>query len=206
MSSAQPPRSNPFATLRGLMRSRSPAEHCVLCNQELPPEHPHLLELSTRRVACSCDACAILFSDQHAGRYRRIPRRVEMLSDFRLSDEQWEALRLPINLAFFTHNSAAGRVVALYPSPAGATESLLPLEAWDALAEVNPVLRQLSPDVEALLVNRVAEARAYFRAGIDECYRLVGTVRAHWRGLSGGTEVWSEIGKFFAHLKEQAGA
>ena len=72
-----------------------------------------------------------------------------------MTDEAWEALQLPINLAFFLHSTPAGRVVALYPSPAGATESLVDAEAWRSLAEENPVLRDLEPDVEGLLVNRV---------------------------------------------------
>ena len=78
------------------------------------------------------------------------------------------------------------RVVALYPSPAGATESLVTPEAWEALVAENPVLRDFEPDVEALLVNRVGEARECYRVGIDECYKLVGLIRTHWRGLSGG--------------------
>ena len=72
-----------------------------------------------------------------------------------MTDAQWEALHLPINLAFFFQSTRAGRVVAVYPSPAGGTESLLTLETWNRLEEENPVLRELEPDVEALLVNRV---------------------------------------------------
>ena len=127
-----------------------------------------------------------------------MPRRVQFLPDFRLTDEAWEDLHLPINLAFFLRSTPAGRVVALYPSPAGATESLVALEAWQALAAENPVLRDLEPDVEALLVNRVGESRECYRVGIDECYKLVGLIRTHWRGLSGGPAVWDEIGRFFA--------
>jgi hypothetical protein len=37
---------------------------------------------------------------------------------------------------------------------------------------------------------------------IDECYKLVGLIRLHWRGLSGGMEVWEKVGQFFAALKE----
>jgi hypothetical protein len=92
----------------------------------------------------------------------------------------------------------------LYPSPAGATEALVPAEAWEALTEENPVLRGLEPDVEGLLVNRVGEARECYRVGIDECYKLVGLIRIHWRGLSGGTVVWDQIGRFFAGLKERS--
>ena len=61
-------------------------------------------------------------------------------------------------------------MTAMYPSPAGATESLLPLTAWTTLVADNPVLGQLEPDVEALLVNRVGESREYFLAPIDACY------------------------------------
>jgi hypothetical protein len=122
-----------------------------------------------------------------------------------MTDAQWEALHLPISLAFFYPSSPAGRVVALYPSPAGATESLLTLEAWQDLAEDNPILRELAADVEALLVNRVGQARDYYRLPIDECYKLVGVIRTRWRGLSGGTEVWEEIGRFFTRLKERSG-
>ena len=67
--------------------------------------------------------------------------------------------------------------------------------------EENPVLRELEPDVEALLVNRVRGANDYYLAPIDECFKLVGLIRAGWRGLSGGTEVWQAIEGFFAELK-----
>jgi hypothetical protein len=62
----------------------------------------------------------------------------------------------------------------------------------------------MEPDVEALLVNRVRETREYYLVPIDACYKLVGLIRAHWRGLSGGAEVWHEIKHFFDELKERA--
>ena len=126
------------------------------------------------------------------------------MPDFRLSDEAWDALQLPINLAFFMRSTAAGRVVALYPSPGGATESLVAADAWEALAQENPVLNEFEPDVEGLLVNRVAESCECYRVGIDECYKLVGLIRSSWHGLSGGTAVWGEIARFFATLKERS--
>ena len=59
---------------------------------------------------------------------------------------------------------------------------------------------EMLPDVEALLANRVGDKRAYFIAPIDKCYELVGTIRKHWKGLSGGEEVWREIDEFFTRL------
>ena len=49
-----------------------------------------------------------------------------------------------MSVAFFFFNSSLGRVAAFYPSPAGATESLLPLDAWDDLVASNSVLATLA--------------------------------------------------------------
>jgi hypothetical protein len=192
-------------TLAALRRFAQPpppaAERCQLCSAELMAEHPHLVELSSRRLVCACRACAILFDTEGAGKYRRVPQRVQFLPNFCLSDEAWLGLGLPINLAFLLHSTTAGRIVAFYPSPAGATEAQVPLNAWQMLEDDNPVLRELQPDVEALLVNRMGEAREHYRAGIDKCYELVGRIRTHWRGLSGGQTVWEAIDRFFADLR-----
>jgi len=204
MPAAQPSTPPAFSSLRRFVRPRRNIESCELCGASLPPEHQHVLELNSRRLACSCDACAILFSGQQSARYRRVPRRIQILSDFQITDVQWENLRLPINLAFFFFSTPANRVVAMFPSPAGATESLLTLESWEELARGNPILRELEPDVEALLVNRVAQSQEYCRVPIDECFKLVGLIRTHWRGLSGGSEVWGQIALFFDDLKKRS--
>lgn len=204
MNSTAPVEPRPWALLRQFVRPRPPMECCDLCGLGLEAEHSHLLELATRQLRCCCDACSILFSDQQAARFRRIPSRVEFLDGFPLRDEQWEDMHRPINLAFFVRSSATGRVHAYFPSPAGATESLLTLETWEQLARENPVLATMEPDVEALLVNRLGEFNECYCVSIDECYKLVGLIRTHWRGLSGGTEVWAELGKFFSRLKERS--
>ncbi len=115
---------------------------------------------------------------------------------------------VPIELAFFFKSGSLGKVAAFYPGPAGATESLLSLEAWADIEQENPSLREMEPEVEALIANRVGAARGvaaqYYIVPIDECYRLVGLIRLNWHGLSGGTEVWREVAKFFASLKERA--
>lgn len=199
-----------LASLQRFVRKpREQAEVCELCAKPLPPVHQHLLELEKRRITCACDPCAILFGGNARQRYRRIPRDVRPLSDFVMDDQEWGSLLIPINLAFFVYSSAAGRVIAQYPSPGGAMESALDLEYWDAIveqnAERNPVLKRLEPDVEALLVNRLSTPPKYFVAPIDQCFRLVGIIRKHWRGLSGGQEVWKEIDRFFGELAQACG-
>jgi len=198
-----------FDALRRFTQPRAPLERCDLCGLAIAPEHDHLLEPAARRLVCACGACAVLFSGQADTKYLRVPRRVWRLQEFRLTEAQWEDLRLPIDLAFFFHSTPHGKTMACYPSPAGATESLLDLGAWEDLLRENPVLTELAPDVEALLVNRVArggEARppVYFLVPIDQCFRLVGLIRTHWRGFTGGSVVWEEIDGFFADLTRRA--
>jgi hypothetical protein len=202
-----------FETLRQFARARrrtdKAVEHCEMCSMGLAEEHPHLVELASRQILCACDACAMLFEGMEKSKYKRVSRRAEWLTDFEMTDGQWESLLIPINVAFFFHSSSEGKMIALYPSPAGAVESLLSLDAWNEIAEINPVLQRLQSDIEALLVNRVGHAHGvaraeYYIAPMDECYKLVGLIRSHWKGLSGGSEVWSEIGKFFARLRSKA--
>ncbi len=204
MHSTLPTDRRPWDILRKFARPRPPTERCELCGSALASEHPHLLEPASRQLRCSCDACAILFSGQQDARFRRVSPCAEALLDFHLSDAQWDDLHLPINLAFFVRSSAAGRVQAFFPSPAGATESLLTFEAWGDLETENPVLRDLEPDIYALLIHRLGDSREYYRVSIDECYKLVGLIRIHWHGLSGGAAVWDEIARYFIDLKKRA--
>jgi hypothetical protein len=194
-----------FGTLRQFTRRDRPLERCELCSAGLPPSHSHLIELAQRKLLCACEACAILFSGQGV-KFKRVPRRVRSFPGFNLSDAEWNGLMVPINMAFFFKNSLENRVIALYPSPAGATESLLALESWNEIVERNPILNEMQSDVEGLLVNRLGYSRGYsapeyYLLPIDECYKLVGLIRMHWKGLSGGNEVWQELGEFFTGLK-----
>jgi hypothetical protein len=190
--------------LRQFARRRAPVEQCELCSAELVPVHQHLLDPKKRQIICACDGCVVLFCGQSGAHYLRVPRRIRLLADFQITDLQWESLMIPINLAFFYRDSAANRMIAMYPSPAGATESLLSLESWTEIVAQNHVLQTMEPDVEAFLVNRVGTASEYFVVPIDECYRLVGLIRMHWKGLSGGADVWKEINGFFASLKTRS--
>jgi len=198
------PGQNPIAALRRFSRPRPRREICEICAAPLFENHQHLLEPKSRAIVCACDACATLFETSHGTRYLRIPRRIEHWSDFTMSDEQWAGLGVPIALAFFLHSTTHDQTIAVYPSPAGPTEAMLAAEAWDGIVRDNPALRALDADVEALLVNRVHGARECYRAPIDECFKLVGVIRTHWRGLSGGTEVWKRIVTFFEDLKRRS--
>ena len=193
------------AVLRRFVKPRSNfVERCDLCSVEVRHVHPHLIEPATRKLVCACQACAILFSSTADARYKRVPERVQLLPGFQISDAEWDALMIPINMAFFFHSSPMNRVVALYPSPAGATESLLDDHSWERILESNPALAKMEYDTEALLVNRVGQASDYYIVPIDECFRLVGLIRTNWKGLSGGQEAWQAITEFFSDLQKRA--
>lgn len=196
--------------LRRFLRVRAPAqtaqEHCQMCSVPLPSRHRHLLDLAGHEIVCACEACGLLFASEGAGqgKYRLIPRRMLALPAFHMTDEQWDELMLPVNMLYLFRSTEAGRILAFYPSPAGAMESLLDLENWEMLVRANPILNDLEADVEALLVNRVEQTRAYYLVPIDVCYRLVGLLRVSWKGLSGGQETWERVANFFAELQAQA--
>ncbi len=187
-------------------QTRASVEHCELCSEMIPADHHHLLDLSSHAVICVCQACSVLFNGQGAGggKYRLVPRRYLALLDFRMSDEQWDEMMIPVNMVYIFQSTIANRIMAFYPSPAGPMESLLGLENWESLLGNNPILNDLEPDVEAFLINRVRDVREYYIVPIDACYKLVGLIRVYWKGLSGGEEVWKAIAEFFADVRAKS--
>jgi hypothetical protein len=185
-----------------------PGERCEMCSEPIAADHAHVVNVEARALLCTCRTCYLLFTRPGAaqGRYRAVPDRRLRLTGFQLSESRWDALQIPVRMAFLFHNTALGRVVSLYPSPAGATESLLPLEAWQDLVEANPVLGAMEPDVEALLVHgpRGGDGFECFLVPIDACYELTGVVRRRWRGFDGGEEAWRDIEDFFARLRARS--
>ena len=181
-------------------------ERCDLCSEPLATEHRHLLDLDSRRLLCACRACSILFDRSGAGggHYRLVPDRARAVADLELDEVAWRSLGIPVEMAFFFHSSAAGRVVAFYPSPLGATESLLDLGAWEDVVAANPVVAELEPDVEALLIDHSDGRREHWLLPVDRCYELVGVIRTGWKGFGGGAEVWAEIDRFFDDLRREA--
>jgi Family of unknown function (DUF5947) len=211
---ATPATDDPFGILRKVMRPRErprPGEACEMCGETVAATHSHVASLSERRLMCSCRACYLLFTQEGAGarRLRAVPERYAVADDFAFSQAQWDDLAIPVDLVFLFQQTEldgqGSKIVACYPSPAGATESELPLESWRAMTVKNPLLADVEPDVEAVLVRRHGAGRfTCLVVPIDACYELVGVVRQYWAGFQGGAQVWSHIDAFFADLHDRA--
>ncbi len=180
---------------------------CEICASPLEDRHGHAVDTADRRLLCTCYACTLLFAAPGAarGRFKIVPKRYEPVPSPLFSDAQWDALGIPIGLAFFFENSVDNRVTAFYPGPAGATESQLPLQAWQELRAREPLIDSMLPDVEAALVYRPRgrESQSYI-APIDACYELVGLIRSTWKGLDGGDAVQNAVEGFFQRLASLA--
>ena len=198
-----------FASLQRLLRKpppQAPGERCDYCAEPVDPEHGHLIDMQARRIMCSCRPCALVFEPTGAaqGRYKAVPRRYLEIADFALDDAAWDLLQIPIGLAFFFTNSIEARTIALYPGPAGATESELDLAAWNEIAANHPALATLEADVEAALVLRRDGVTRCFIVPIDAAYKLVGVIRLSWKGFDGGADAWERIDAFFTEIGERS--
>jgi hypothetical protein len=188
-----------------------PGERCELCAELIPDEHGHVVDLESRALMCACRPCYLVFAPQGAGgsRYRAVPDRYLSFPDFALSTAQWDSLQIPVGVAFFFMNSSLDHVAAFYPSPAGATESLLSLDSWEQIVASNPDLATLLPDVEAFLVRSAdqrdtsTQAECYL-VPIDVCYELVGELRRLWKGFDGGSEAHVALDSFFDRIRSKA--
>jgi hypothetical protein len=202
--------TTPFDVLARITANRrapEPAgERCEMCSEPIADEHQHVVNVAGRQLMCVCRGCYLLFTDSHAElRYRAVPDRYLSFPDFALDRRAWEALQIPVGLAFFFRNSALERTVGFYPGPAGATESELDLDAWSAISAADPRVGLLADDVEALLV-RVPEdgSPQCYLVPIDACYEFVGGLRTRWRGFDGGQEAHEFVDAFFTTLAERS--
>jgi hypothetical protein len=190
--------------LREMLKMRPPpGERCDFCSAPLTPEHRHLIELAARRILCTCRPCRIVFEPAGAaqGKYRAIPARFREINEFAIDEARWDALQVPIGLVFFFYNSLEKKMIAFYPSPAGATESLLPLDAWEQIRALYPDLASLEADVEAVVVQRNRESSRAFIVPIDSAYELVGLIRTSWKGFDGGSEAHNKIADYFERVR-----
>jgi hypothetical protein len=201
----------PFATLKRFVEPQpkpQSRERCEFCGVEIAEQHSHAVNTETRSLLCVCRPCYLLFTREGAarGKLKAVPERYLYAPGLILTDTQWNRLQIPVGIAFFFFNTSLGRMVVFYPSPVGATESLLSLETWEELASANPLLASLAPDVEALLVRNVQRRGSFecYIVPIDACYELVGRIRRRWKGFDGGEEAWREIGAFFTDVRERS--
>ena len=174
----------PLASLRRITSTRPapPAgERCEMCAEPIGDEHPHVVNLESRALMCTCRGCYLLFTAEQAQlRYRAVPDRYLSFPEVALGAASGTSCRS--RSAWRSCSATPSRTgwVAFYPGPAGATESELPLEAWQQIVADHPQLGLLRPDVEALLVrgaDREHAAYACHLVPIDACYELVGQLR-----------------------------
>jgi hypothetical protein len=197
-----------LARIRAARADPQPAgERCEMCAEQIADEHQHVVNIEGRQLMCVCRGCYLLFTETQAElRYRAIPDRYLVFRDFALDRRHWEALQIPVGLAFFFRNSALDRTVAFYPGPAGATESELDLKAWNEIRAADPRVEMLADDTEAVLVrvpdDETATPQSYLLP-IDACYEFVGRLRMLWHGFDGGQQVREFIDEFFASIDER---
>lgn len=181
-------------------------EKCEMCAEIIGEWHGHVVNVESRALMCTCRPCALLFTQEGAagGKFKAVPERYRYAANVPLAEATWDSIGIPVAMAFFFTNSTMEQTVAFYPSPAGATESLLSLEAWTDLLAATPTMADLKPDVEALLVHKSKSGFECFALPIDACYQLVGLVRMHWKGFDGGEDAWTAINKYFDELRERS--
>jgi hypothetical protein len=203
----RPGAAGPLGVLSRIRRDRAlpAAERCEMCGEAIGEQHSHVVNVGSRALLCTCRACYLLFTQPDAVlQYRAVPERYLSFPGFALHPGQWDDLQIPVGVAFFFTNSQLGRAVALYPSPAGATESELSLDAWATVTAANPELATAQPDVEAILL-RVQDGHSdCYLVPIDACYQLVGQLRRLWRGFDGGQEARAELAAFFDQVKARS--
>jgi hypothetical protein len=189
--------------IRRAKRAREGAR-CEVCGDAIGPAHRHVVDRTDRRLLCACTACVLAFDGEQPARFRAVPDRRYAEAIELFGDADFEALGIPVGLAFFFRSSSLGRWVAAFPGIAGATEAELPEDAWAALEARSERVRAMVSDVEALLVRRHRDA-SYdgFIVPVDVCYELTGLVRQKWRGIDGGDEARAALDEFFAALPGQ---
>ena len=97
-------------------------------------------------------------------------------------------------------------MVAMYPSPAGATESELELSAWQDLRRRSTRCSRVSSPMPRRWSSTGSPIRREFAiAPIDECYALVGAIKLSWEGISGGAAIERAVPSFFDRLRKRAG-
>ena len=85
------------------------ARRCELCREPIGDEHDHLVDLEHRNLMCACRGCYLLFTPDGAGggHYQAVPDRYLAFPDLGSRRAQWDALQIPVSVAFFFVNSSS---------------------------------------------------------------------------------------------------
>lgn len=183
-----------------------PAPRCDLCAVPLDGTHRHLLDTDDHDLRCVCTPCRILFEQPGAGndRLRVVPRRWQR-ADAGGSDAAWAATGIPVGLALLTLDDDGSPSVR-YPGPAGPVDGVVALDAWHRLRREVPLLSEISPHVETVLVDRRPGHHDVVLVPTDEAYAFVARVRDAWTGLGGGPGVDAVVDEMVARAPGRGGA
>ena len=106
-----------------------------------------------------------------------------------------------------------GRHYIVMSTPCTASASADPaqqrvIELFDLLAPT-PLGKALTPDVEALLIDRgdreAGDTAPLCRlVPVDACYELIGRLRTCWAGFDGGPEARAEFARFMTMVRERS--
>ena len=195
-----------------------PAARCDRCGVGLLPDprHAHLFSYSRRSLLCACAACSAPYREGVIGKerspaYRLVPSRVERIDALSLTQADWEELGIPVQIAFLLKNQREnGWRLGRGRGPSRLSQPGREYGIGHPAGGVDPPLVQLL-SARATRAGRRSPARRqaprqarYFRAPIDECYRLAGLLRSHWEGFAGGPRVGAAVDDFFAELASRA--
>jgi hypothetical protein len=189
---------------QSVRRAREGAR-CEVCGVKIGDEHRHVVDCTARRLLCACPACSLAFDGPSPGRFRTVPDRVRRDPSWVVAEGKLQDLGVPVGLAFFLRPSSTMKWMAVFPSPAGATEAELDDGAWAAFAEGSGLASTIENDVEALFVRRTrAGESTVFVVPVDVCYELTALLRRTWRGIDGGDEARAAVDDFVARLTERS--
>ncbi|MGH9630909.1 MAG: DUF5947 family protein, partial [Bryobacteraceae bacterium] len=130
--------SQAIAGLRRLKWMNVPRERCDLCAAALAMGHRHMVDCSSRRVLCVCDACKMMLGSRTDARFRQVPEKVRSAHEIQITDAMWTRFQIPVSFAFIY--TAEDEVTAIYPSPAGSVFSRVDQECWVELVGQYPIL------------------------------------------------------------------
>jgi hypothetical protein len=183
----------------GRLRPSQAHSKCSLCARPIEEKHDHLYSPAKREIACACFECALIVPSSDHAAFRKVPTGVQRIAVRDVAG--WlDRLNVPVGVAALIPSDGGGARLA-YPGPAGLVESTVDPALWRALCDDVPVAGQLAPEVEALVWSGLTHD--VLRTGIDVVFRLVGELRTHWRGITGGDGP-AQLAKVLASIVEAA--